>query len=89
LGSYTQLLVCFGCFFSVFFAYILKKVTGDDTGREFWYILYGFTLITLVIQTVVLLFVFPYETPKYLLSKKKDGEARRLIDILYKEEYAN
>jgi len=43
----------------------------------------------LVIQTVVLLFVFPYETPKYLLSKGQDGEARRLIDILYKEEYAN
>jgi len=35
------------------------------------------------------LFVFPYETPKYLLSKGQDGEARRLIDILYKEEYAN
>ena len=25
LGSYTQLLVCFGCFFASFFAYILKK----------------------------------------------------------------
>ena len=71
LGSYNQLLVCFGCFFACIFAYILKKITGDDTGRDFWYILYGFTEITLIIQTLVLLFVFPYETPKYLLSVGK------------------
>lgn len=43
LGSYTQLNVCFGVFFGCIFSYILKKITGDDTGADFWYILYGFT----------------------------------------------
>ena len=71
LGSYNQLLVCFGCFFSCFFAYILQKITGDtkdNAGESYWYILYGFTEITLILQTITLLFVFPYSTPKYLLS---------------------
>jgi hypothetical protein len=72
LGSYTQLNVCFGVFFGCIFSYILKKITGDDKGGDFWYILYGFTEITLVIQTLVLILVFPYETPKYLLLKGRE-----------------
>ncbi len=72
LGSYMQLLVTAGVFFGCFFTYILKKVTGDETGKEFWYILYGFPEITVLIQTLVLLFVYPYETPKYLLLKGRD-----------------
>lgn len=89
LGSYTQLFVTVGVFFGVFFAYILKKITGDDTGSDFWYILYGFPEITLVIQTVVLLFVYPYETPKYLLLNKREEEARQLIELIYKEEFVD
>jgi MFS family permease len=32
LGSYTQLLVCLGVFTGCIFTYILKKITGDNTG---------------------------------------------------------
>lgn len=71
LGSYTQLLICGGCFFSCIFTYILVKITGDPTGSDFWFIVYGFTEIILIIQSLVLMFVFPYETPKYLLSVGK------------------
>lgn len=85
LGSYMQLNVTLGVFFGVFFAYLLKKMTGDTTGKDFWYILYGFPEITILIQTLVLLFVYPYETPKYLLSVGKEDEARTLIELIYKE----
>ena len=44
-------------------------------------------LLTLSIQAMVLLFVFPYETPKYLLLKGKEDEARKLISLLYRAEY--
>jgi MFS family permease len=43
LGSYTQLLVTLGVFFGCIFKYILYKITGDKTGRDYWYITYGFT----------------------------------------------
>jgi MFS family permease len=68
LGSYAQLNICLGVFIGCIFTYILKKITGDDTGRDFWFIVFGFTEITLAIQTLILIFVFPYETPRYLLS---------------------
>jgi len=41
--------------------------------------MFAIPFITLTIQALVLLFVFPYETPKYLLLKGKDDEARELI----------
>ena len=41
----------------------------------------------MTIQTLVLLFVFPYETPKYLLSVKEDEKAKKLIEVIFKEEY--
>jgi hypothetical protein len=42
-----------------------------------------------MIQTLILLFVYPYETPKYLLLNKRDEEARKLVELIYKEEYVD
>jgi len=60
LGSYAQLLVTLGVFFGCIFKYILFKITGDNKGEDYWFLTFGFTEITVAIQTVVLLFVFPY-----------------------------
>lgn len=38
-------------------------------------------------QSLILIFVYPYETPKYLLSLGKEEEARKLLHIVYKEEF--
>lgn len=72
LGSYAQLCITFGISFACIFAYALKKITNDFTGRECWYYLYGFTEVTILIQSIILLFVFPYETPKYWLLIGKE-----------------
>lgn len=74
-----------GVFFGCFFAFILKMVTGDKTGQDFWFYLYGFPEVTIFLQSLILLFVFPYETPKYHLMEGKEEEAKKLIAILYKE----
>jgi SP family sugar:H+ symporter-like MFS transporter len=71
LGSLSQLNVTIGVFLGSFISYVLKKITGDPTGNDFWFISFGIPQITIVLQTVILLFVFPYETPKYLLSVGK------------------
>jgi MFS family permease len=72
LGSYAQLNICLGVFTGCILAYILKKITGDNTGEQSWYIIFGFTELTIAIQTAILIFVYPYETPKYLLSIGKE-----------------
>lgn len=52
-----------------------------------WYLILGFPLIPLILQTIVLLFVFPYETPKYLLLHHHKKKARELIADIYKPEF--
>lgn len=49
--------------------------------------MFGFPLVSILIQTFLLLFVFPYETPKYLLLNGRENEARELIKVFYKEEF--
>jgi hypothetical protein len=41
------------------------------------------------IQTLILLFVFPYETPKYYLLHHQKSKAKDLIAQLYKPEYVD
>lgn len=89
LGSYAQLNICLGVFIGCFFTYILQKATGDLTAKDFWYIIFGLPEITIAIQTVTLIFIFPYETPRYLLSVGKEEEARKLIELIYKAEYVD
>ena len=59
--------------------YILKKVTGDLTCASFWFVSFGFPLVTIALQSFNLYFVFPYETPKYWLAKGDRERARELI----------
>jgi hypothetical protein len=71
MGALNQFFVAFGVFFSFFFEYVLTKIANDPTGNDIWVIVFGFPIITIVIQTIVLIFVFPYETPKYLLLQNR------------------
>jgi hypothetical protein len=50
----------------------MLKVTGDQTAKDYWYLVFGIPQIIIVIQTVLIAFVFPYETPKYLLTVGKE-----------------
>lgn len=60
LGSYAQLNICLGVFVGCIFAYILKKITGDSTGEKSWFLIFGLTEVTILIQTAILIFVYPY-----------------------------
>ena len=73
LGAFNQLFVAFGVFFSCLLQYIFKLANGnnDDKEKDYWYILFGFTLVTVLIQTILLLVVYRFETPRYLLEKGK------------------
>lgn len=89
MGALNQFFVAFGVFFSFFFEYVLSKISDDPTGRAIWIYVFGFPLLTILGQSSVLILIFPYETPKYLLLQKKEDEAKRLVALLYKEEYVD
>ena len=44
-------------------------------------------MILIIIQILVIIFVFPYDTPKYLLKNNKTDQARKVIQELYKAEF--
>lgn len=71
LGSYVQMSVSVGAVFGGAFSYALQKITGDSTGSEYWRILMAFPELMILSQTLILVFVFPYETPKYWLTQGK------------------
>ena len=87
MGTFTQLNLTSGIILGYFFTYLLKKITGDYTGEAFWFIIFGFPLVTIAIQSFILIYVFPFETPKYLLMQNKQEEAEQLIKMIYKAEY--
>lgn len=71
LGAFNQLFVAFGVFFACLLQYIFKLANDNNDSKEkdYWFILFGFTLITLLVQTALLLIVYRFETPRYLLEK--------------------
>jgi MFS family permease len=54
-GALNQTFIAFGVFFAFAFQLILVQINSE---LEHWRIIYGFTLITIVIQTLLLLFIY-------------------------------
>jgi hypothetical protein len=69
LGTFPQFNVSGGVVIAYLLTYVLKKITGDLSCESFWFIVFGVPQIVIMIQTILLIFVFPYDTPKYLLLK--------------------
>ncbi len=88
-GALTQVFVSMGVGTTYLFYYILFKAVPDEKQDQIWYYVFGFPLITIFIQTILLLFVFPYETPKYFLMHHQKSKARDLIAEIYLPEYVD
>ena len=73
LGPINQISILAGVTFSYFLAYILSLLLPVEI---YWRIEFGFPILTSSIQIYNLLYKYPYETPKYYLSKNMQKEAR-------------
>ena len=58
LGAFNQFFIIVGVVFS-YLLYFLFHQNSDDE-NSYWFFVFGFTLLTIVIQTLTLLFLFPY-----------------------------
>jgi MFS family permease len=67
-GVFPQLFITVGIFVSCFLSFVLSQIYDDPTGSSYWRFIFAFSLVTLVIQTFALKFIFPFETPKYLIE---------------------
>ena len=60
IGSLVQTSIITGMFLPYLIVYVWKKATGDMSGRDFWWVVFGGTLVSVALQTMMLLFVFPF-----------------------------
>jgi MFS family permease len=60
LGSLSALNVALGMFFACFISYSLMKLTGDESGHSYWFILFGVPQAVLFVQSLLLVFAFPF-----------------------------
>ena len=60
MGSMVQVSIVSGQFTAFFLVYLLKKVTGDLSCADFWPVIFAVTLGTILLQSVFLLFMFPF-----------------------------
>lgn len=76
IGFIPQLFLTSGVVFACLFQYILSSVFEDPACYQIWPYIFAVPSLTALIQTINLLFVFPYETPKYHITKGEKEEAR-------------
>lgn len=76
LTSFNQIFIAFGVFFAFVFALIMTVTFNDPLGESTWWIIFGFPLGIVTLQSFLLICVFPYETPKYLFEHKDEKRGR-------------
>jgi MFS family permease len=59
LGSFNQILITFAQFFCYFLAYMLS-LNQDMNASTSWKIIAEIPLITIIIQSVIFFFIFPF-----------------------------
>ena len=72
-----------------FLGYILGWISNNFfSDANYNYMLpFGAGFAVSIVQLIWIKLVFPYETPKYLLSNDRVDEARKVIEIIYLPEY--
>ena len=83
MGALHLIVINFGMFLPFLLGWIMSQAGFGD----FSLVLFIVNLITLVIQSILLIWVFPYETPVYLFLNNRFDEAKYLIRIIYKDTY--
>jgi hypothetical protein len=64
--------------------YLLDKIMDVST---YWRILFAMPMFFIALQIYNFVYKYPYETPKYLISKGRTEEARILLRQFIKPQY--
>jgi MFS family permease len=60
LGCFTGFQIGIGNLIGCFFPYILLKMTGGIEAKAYWYYVFALPQVIFILQTTLLVFVFPY-----------------------------
>jgi MFS family permease len=90
LGSLTQILITLGIFISNALGLPLPE-TSDDLPSNFindnyWRVVFAIPVGMALIQSILLLTTFNYETPKFLKARKREDELEKLMLRIYSRD---
>ena len=85
-GSLTQFGICFGILVADV-AGIVFPVSTTHEKTVFINCMFAFPIVLSVINIVLLMFVFPYDTPVMLKQKNEHETLKKLMSKIYKPEY--
>ena len=84
LGSLVQFQVTFGIFVSFALCIILPATHPDKHfTNDYWIGIYLFPIIPSLIQIFLFLFVYKYDSPKWLIDSKSEKKLEYLMKTLY------
>jgi SP family sugar:H+ symporter-like MFS transporter len=84
LGAIQNIMIACGFLLGFIVPYLFSLGFKPET---YWFYAFGFPLLTVGVHQILLMTIFTSETPKYLLTKGRNDEAKELIAMIYKEEY--
>jgi len=58
---------------------LLGLLADDTTGAQYWRCIFLFPAVLMAIETALIYFKYPYETPKYLAQNHRYEETRELL----------
>jgi len=85
-GSFHSVLGSAGVMLSFIFGFLMPYVAVDGYGISFWKILFSFPIIFSLTRIYLLMRYFTFETPSFLWKKKREYEAKSVMEMLYSEE---
>ena len=83
-GAFHSFFITVGFFFGFALAYILSLSLEPE---KYLFLVFGFTLLTTLLQQILLMTIYTNETPKYLLTQGRDEEALELIQKIFRPEF--
>ena len=87
-GALGGFMLNFGMIGSYLFG--MNTLSEDDLDNgvtdNWWKVMFAFPMIICFIRSFMIIFVFNYETPSYLVRKDKKNEALKVLTKLYAEE---
>ena len=89
-GALSQICITFGILVAFMVGLGIGDVDTDDVGsfeiQSYWYIIFAIPIIIALLQILLLLTLFPYDTPVMLKTWKKDKELKELMTKIYIDE---
>lgn len=76
-----------GLFILYLIGYVLGSLWGDLSGALTWKMVFLFPIIPIAIQTALLTYIYPFETPKYLAHHNRLQDLKAVTEFFYKKEH--